>query len=190
MALAVADLGFLRAFGPGMALAVLVGLAVTITFMPALMALLGRALLWPVVRARRRRRPSSATGLARPPDRDRRARPAPHRRSSRCWCSAAMSSGLLWLNIGNPLIRGLPARQRAAPGLRAALGRRSLPAPSRPRRSWSPRRASLGSASELAAFQQVLGDQPGVAGVIGPATSPAEQAFGIVTSPAATPSAS
>ena len=41
MALAVADLGFLRAFGPGMALAVLVGLAVTITFMPALMALLG-----------------------------------------------------------------------------------------------------------------------------------------------------
>ena len=60
MALAVADLGFLRAFGPGMALAVLVGLAVTVTFMPALMALLGRALLWPSSAARAR--PAASCG--------------------------------------------------------------------------------------------------------------------------------
>ena len=36
---------------------------------------------------------------------------------------------------------------------------------------------------ELAALQQVLGDQPGVAGVVGPATNPSRQPFGLVISP-------
>ncbi len=49
-ALVFADLGLLRAFGPGMALAVIVGLIVTVTFMPAVMATIGRALLWPAWR--------------------------------------------------------------------------------------------------------------------------------------------
>jgi putative drug exporter of the RND superfamily len=46
-ALLVARLGFLRAFGPGLALTVLVALVVTITLMPALIAILGRTLFWP-----------------------------------------------------------------------------------------------------------------------------------------------
>ena len=46
-ALVVADLGFLRAFGPGMALSVLVGLIVTVTFLPATLAVFGAALFWP-----------------------------------------------------------------------------------------------------------------------------------------------
>jgi RND superfamily putative drug exporter len=40
-------LDFFRAFGPGMAMTVLVSLAVAITLVPALLAILGRALLWP-----------------------------------------------------------------------------------------------------------------------------------------------
>lgn len=40
-------LDFFRAFGPGMALTVLVSLAVAITLVPALLAVLGRVLLWP-----------------------------------------------------------------------------------------------------------------------------------------------
>jgi putative drug exporter of the RND superfamily len=40
-------LDFFRAFGPGMALTVLVSLGVAITLVPALLAVLGRALLWP-----------------------------------------------------------------------------------------------------------------------------------------------
>jgi RND superfamily putative drug exporter len=36
---------------------------------------------------------------------------------------------------------------------------------------------------ELAAFQTVLSNQPGIAGVLGPATSPTSQAFGLVASP-------
>ena len=50
-ALVVADLGFLQAFGPGMAMAILVALAVSMTFIPATLALLGERLFWPHVPA-------------------------------------------------------------------------------------------------------------------------------------------
>lgn len=45
--LTVASLSFFRAFGPGMALTVLIGLAVAITLVPALLAVFGRAVFWP-----------------------------------------------------------------------------------------------------------------------------------------------
>ena len=45
--LVVADLRFFRAFGPGLALTVLVGLAVALTLVPALLAVLGRVVFWP-----------------------------------------------------------------------------------------------------------------------------------------------
>jgi RND superfamily putative drug exporter len=46
-ALVAGSLEFFRAFGPGMALTVLISLAVAVTLVPALMAVLGRALFWP-----------------------------------------------------------------------------------------------------------------------------------------------
>jgi RND superfamily putative drug exporter len=45
--LTVASLSFFRAFGPGMALTVLIGLAVAITLVPALLAAFGEAVFWP-----------------------------------------------------------------------------------------------------------------------------------------------
>ena len=45
--LVVAQLGFFRAFGPGMALSVLIALAVVTTFLPAALAIFGRLLFWP-----------------------------------------------------------------------------------------------------------------------------------------------
>lgn len=45
--LMVAQLGFFRAFGPGLAVAVLIAVAVVLTFLPALLALLGERLFWP-----------------------------------------------------------------------------------------------------------------------------------------------
>jgi len=45
--LSVASLRFFRAFGPGMALTVLIGLVVAITLVPALLAIFGRAVFWP-----------------------------------------------------------------------------------------------------------------------------------------------
>jgi RND superfamily putative drug exporter len=45
--LLLGTLGFFHAFGPGMAITVLCGLAVSLTFVPAMLALLGRAVFWP-----------------------------------------------------------------------------------------------------------------------------------------------
>lgn len=46
-ALLVAESGLFRAFGPGMGLSVLVAALVSVTLVPALMAVLGRAMFWP-----------------------------------------------------------------------------------------------------------------------------------------------
>ncbi|MGH3023460.1 MAG: MMPL family transporter [Gaiellaceae bacterium] len=46
-ALLAGELEFFRAFGPGMAITVLVGLAVSLTLVPALLAIGGRAIFWP-----------------------------------------------------------------------------------------------------------------------------------------------
>ena len=47
LSLVAGELEFFRAFGPGMALTVLVALAVAITLVPALMAILGQRIFWP-----------------------------------------------------------------------------------------------------------------------------------------------
>jgi putative drug exporter of the RND superfamily len=179
-ALAVADLGFLRAFGPGMALAVLVGLLVTITFMPAVMALAGRALLWPAP-ARRRAHHAVRTGWL-----DRliaTAVRAPLRTTVACLVLLGlMSGGLAWLHVGNPLIRGLPDHsepRRAYEELSAGFA----PGAAAPTTLVVSRSGIVRERRSLDGLQQVLAAQPGVAGVIGPATSPARQRFGIVNSP-------
>ncbi|MDN5857275.1 MAG: MMPL family transporter [Pseudonocardia sp.] len=46
-ALVVAESGVFRALGPGLSVTVLVGLAVSVTAVPALLAILGRATFWP-----------------------------------------------------------------------------------------------------------------------------------------------
>jgi putative drug exporter of the RND superfamily len=179
-ALVVAQLGFLRAFGPGMAFAVLVGMTVTVTFLPAMLALVGRALLWPGAGARPARAAVSTGWL------DRLIRVsvgAPRRTTAVCLTVlAAMASGLVFLDVGNPLIRGLPRNSephRAYDELSAAFAPGTM----------SPTTLVV-SAPHIARHQRalvdlqtVLGDQPGVAGVIGPATKPTQRALGVVTSP-------
>ena len=179
-ALVIAELGFLRAFGPGMALAVLVGLAVTVTFMPAILACVGRALLWPGA-SRDSSHHVAGTGWL---DRlIRAAVRAPLRTTVTCLLLlACMASGLVWIKVGNPLIRGLPAGSEPrlayeqlshgfAPGA-VAPTTLVVAAPGIGRRR-----------RELATLQQVLGDQPGIAGVAGPATNLTQQRFGLVISP-------
>jgi putative drug exporter of the RND superfamily len=56
--LVIGDLGFFRAFGPGMAVTVVVTLAVAATLVPALLAIFGRALFWPGLRNAEPREPS------------------------------------------------------------------------------------------------------------------------------------
>lgn len=179
-ALVVADLGFLRAFGPGMAAAVLVGLTVTVTFMPAVLATLGRVLLWPGPR-HRPVRTGAATGWL-----DRllaTAVAAPRRTTAVCLLLlAVMASGLVWLEVGNPLIRGLP-RDSEPRVAYEQLGKGFAPGVLSPTTLVVTGDGIVRRRQELFALQAVLADQPGIAGVIGIATSPAPPGFGVVASP-------
>ncbi|GAA2326621.1 MMPL family transporter [Dactylosporangium salmoneum] len=58
-ALIVADAPTFRAFGPGMALAILIGMLVSVTLMPALLGILGRFAFWSPLR----QRPEDSVGL-------------------------------------------------------------------------------------------------------------------------------
>ncbi|HET9737165.1 MAG TPA: MMPL family transporter [Solirubrobacteraceae bacterium] len=178
-ALVIADLGFLRAFGPGMAVAVLVGLVVTITFMPAMLATVGRALLWPGPRHPRQR--AAPTGWL-----DRlivTAVRAPGRTTIVCLLMlAAMASGLAWLKVGNPLIRGLPSDSEPRVAYEE-LGKGFAPGALSPTTLVVTGAGIADRRDELSSLQAVLGGQPGVAGVLGPATTPSRQPFGIVVSP-------
>lgn len=178
-ALVVADLGFLRAFGPGMAVAVLVGLLVTVTFMPAVLATAGRALLWPGPR-RRPQRTGAPTGWL-----DRMlatAVRAPRRTTVVCLLLlAAMASGLVWLEVGNPLIRGLPHDSEPRVAYQE-LGKAFAPGVVAPTTLVVTGDGIARRRRALAALQTVLGNQPGIAGVIGPASTPAPPQFGLVAS--------
>lgn len=110
--LAVAQLGFFQAFGPGMALAVLVALAVVLTFIPAVLAAAGELVLWPKRRRAGAPRPLRTRGRAG------RARAAllelPTRRPLIVVVATvtpllALAFGLSRLELANTLISGLPA---------------------------------------------------------------------------------
>ncbi|MBA3329139.1 MAG: MMPL family transporter, partial [Solirubrobacterales bacterium] len=177
-ALLVADLGFLQAFGPGMAMTVLVALAVAITFVPAALALLGGRLFWP---ARPRPEPAGmpaghgaahrivSFGVANP-----------RRTIAGCLAVlAGMASGLAWIDLGNPLIRGLPSDS----GPRVAYvqaARGFVPGVLSPTVVVLEQDGITSRRAELARLQRALSDQQGVAEVIGPATTPSQLELGAV----------
>lgn len=129
-ALYVATIGAFKALGPGLALTVLVGLAVSVTFIPAMLALLGGAMFWPhTERSRRdrgwlsrvRHRYESARGRA--------AARWSHRRPAAV--IAALSIALLLvpaafikdMRLGFSIVGGLPPDTEARrAGRAAALG--------------------------------------------------------------------
>lgn len=115
--LLAAQLEFLRVFGPGLAASVLIALLVAVTFIPACLAIFGRALFWP-------RRPgvelsgteSSEESAVQRTGRPRRSR-AVRFACERPWHAVLLcvvllgagASGLAFMKLSNPVIRGLPA---------------------------------------------------------------------------------
>ena len=176
-ALGVAELGFLRAFGPGMALAVLVGLAVAITFLPALLALCGARVFWPS-------HPQAASRDVSGGSRTERLLRHVVRRPIAAIVASlavlgAMASGLGWLELGNPLIRGLPpgSEPREAYQEVSAAFAPGVVAPT----TLIVEGEGIGEQrAELESLQAVLAAQSGVAGVVGPATAPVRQTYGAV----------
>lgn len=186
-ALLVARLGFLQAFGPGMALAVLIGLCVAVTLVPAAMAIAGMSLFWPS----RPGREISAEATAEQVDaRSRRGRTRALALATRHPLAVSIAtvaallvgaSGLAHLRVGNPIIRGLPAGNpikrayaEAAKGFAPGVVSPTVVVVEQP---------GIGAQRpRLAQLQRLLARQPGVAGVAGPGSVPFRVELGATVS--------
>lgn len=181
LTLLLSGVRFLSAFGPGMAVAVIVGAAVALTFIPAMLAIFGRLLLWPS----KAHRETSGTH---PKERGPRGRvvgfAAHHPAVVSIFCLAlllAAASGLRKLELGNPIISGLPSSTDARQGYEVAeenLGAGVV----------GPTMLVLeepgigGERAKLASLQAALGEREGVSEVVGPAMEPAGQPYGVLVS--------
>lgn len=169
------ELGFFRAFGPGMAMTVLISLAVAITLVPALMAILGQSLFWPSTRDRENA-PKAPSRLARFTT----ARPVAFVIAAVALVGLVFACrGLLETNLGLTQIQGLPAdseprraQDAAAQGFAPGI--------------LSPTVVLLEGVDEqldlpgLVRLQRSLDDVTGVAASIGPATPAAREIPGLV----------
>lgn len=182
LTLLLSGVRFLSAFGPGMAVAVLVGAAVALTFVPAMLAIFGRILLWPSC-------PGPETGGAHPTEQGPRGRAvgfaAQHPAIVSIGCLLvllAAASGLRDLEIGNPLVRGLPDSTDARQGYE--LTDESVgPGVMGPTMLVLEEPGIGESREELASLQVALKDEEGVAGVVGPAMEPlSDRLEGVMTS--------
>ncbi len=176
--LLLADLSFLRSFGPGMAVSVLVSIAVAITFFPAALALTGDRLFWPrkersVAQVEKEPR-GRITGLA-----------ARFPLVVGVLCLALLASaatGLREMSLGNPVMRGLPSDADAARGF-ASVSRAFGPGLIAPTLLVA-KGSGIGTEhSRVARLQSLVSNQPGVGGVIGPATVPAGLAGTAMSAP-------
>ncbi len=179
-----ARLGFLRDFGPALALSVLIALAVTMTLVPACLAIAGRLILWPGLRI-------ATVDLASAPRRE-----SLHARlialttkRSTAFIIAAIcvtlliigSLGLGRLALGLSLVRDLPASSEEAQAARAAsLG--FAPGIVSPTFILFEGPDIVRHQNTLAQLEGVIERHPGVAGVIGPREQPTGEAYGAIFS--------
>mgnify|MGYP000577801328 CR=1 FL=1 len=173
--LVAGELEFFRAFGPGMALTVLVALGVSITLVPALMAILGRRIFWP----------RGSSGRWAPAGRSRLAYAATAKPAALAIALVAGAAllvackGLLETNLGFTQIQGLPetseprrAQAAAAEGFAPGI--------------LSPTVVLLEGVGErddlagLVRLQRLLDAEPGIASAIGPASRAAREIPGLV----------
>jgi RND superfamily putative drug exporter len=182
LTLLLSGVRFLSAFGPGMAVAVVVGALVALTFIPAMLAIFGRMLLWPSS-------PNPQTSGSHPREQGPRGRvvgfAAHHPAVVAIFCLAllvAAASGLRKLELGNPIISGLPHSTDVRQGYEVSsehLG----PGVVGPTMLMLEEPGIGAKQQQLAALQLELGEQDGVSEVIGPALEPrGENAYGILVS--------
>ena len=182
-ALIVARLGFFQAFGPGMAMAVLVALVVALTLVPAALAIGGRAIFWPRAGgeqpARSRRAPER--GVAGRVVRLAVERPWP----ALLVCAVllgASATGLARLEVGNPLMRALPVGSEPRTAY-AQAGRGFAPGILSPTVVVAEGEGITRQRAALARLQRLIRDRPGIAEVVGPGNNPTRNDFGAVLSP-------
>jgi putative drug exporter of the RND superfamily len=170
--LRLAGIGFVRALGPALAIVVLVGLAVSMLFVPAAMGLLGRWTFWPGLRDDDTQEPFAARAGARvrrllATGTSRRLGAVPTLVLAAVVLAAA-ATGLAQMRLALTPIRGLPADAPAARADRqATLGfAAGVIAPT----ELVLQRRGIGfRTAELKKFGRSLRAEPEVAGVIGAA---------------------
>ncbi len=175
VAMLAGELEFFRAFGPGMALTVLISLAVAITLVPALMAILGGRLFWPrrPTREAARNGPSRLALFAT-------ARPVAFVIAAVAIVGLVFACrGLLETNLGLTQIHGLPAdsEPRRAQDAAATGFSPGILSPTIVLVEGVDERLDLPG---LVRLQRALDDQPAVAAAIGPATPAAREIPGLV----------
>ncbi|MGI8987007.1 MAG: MMPL family transporter [Nocardioidaceae bacterium] len=184
-ALIVAESTFFRALGPALVFTVLMGLCVAITLVPALMAVLGRFVFWPLHPRTSARHAEADAAVAARVRSSLISRIAHSRRTAAvvvAGCTGVLllaAVPLLRLDLGASFVGSLPpggSVREAAAAARAGFADGIL----------SPTVLLVegdGVASERDALRRlggVLEDQPGVAGVLGPGDQPLQEERGIV----------
>lgn len=177
-ALLVANPAFIRGFGPALAIAVLLAMAVAITFVPAALALGGRWLFWPGFEPpEQAQRTPSAVSRRLGGGRFASARVAARHPLIAVVISlavvAAAASGLRHIRVANEMVLDLPANaeaHRAYDVARAGFAPGAL-APTLVVVTG----AGVGSqATALGRLERELAQQPGVVKVLGPSQSPSQ----------------
>jgi RND superfamily putative drug exporter len=191
-ALLAGKLEYFKALGPGMALTAIVALTVSVTLIPALLAIFGRATFWPS-------RATIVPGQNEAPERPEVIAAAPEHRPLReriaLACTAkpvaglilavavvallAAASGLRDMNLGFTLIRGLPESSsvREAEGA-AATG--FAPGILAPTEILIEQEGLAGKRDELVRLEELIAQEDGVAGVVGPREEPEDIATNAV----------
>jgi RND superfamily putative drug exporter len=189
--LMVAESALFQAFGPGLAISVITGLVVSITLVPALLAILGRWTFWPARTGRPLRdRPDESD----PAPAERAPRPS---RFLRAVGHRPVAGAVAALVLGLLVVASLPLA-----GLRAAVSPvDALPADDPARVAADAAAAGFAPGilaptalvvaqpgitadpQRLAALERLLDDQPEVAGVLGPRDQPLPIELGLFLSP-------
>jgi RND superfamily putative drug exporter len=203
-ALLAADSEFFRAFGPAMALAVLVGLVVSVTFVPAALAVLGPAVFWPsdprrsrvhvVASSTSRSLPGTPAPIARatrasrfPRPRLRLVRLLANRSSAAAVVATCVgllllaSTSVRDLDLGVGFSSSLPSDNPVAVASDAAAAA-FAPGITSPTTMLVERADVVADTDRLVELQHLVEREPGVAGVVGPAQNIAHRAFNVVLS--------
>jgi RND superfamily putative drug exporter len=170
--LTIASVGPLAAFGPALALTVVTAMAVAITLAPALIAIFGGLLFRPGPARPREEAAGPASAWRDWAARLATARPVALVVVAACVAGlVAAGLGLRHIRVGFPLIRALPASAEAHRA-EAAASQGFVPGILSPTEVLVLGPGVTRQRAELARLQHALASQPGVAGVVGPASLP------------------
>ncbi len=173
-----AQLGFLHGMGPALGITVLVAMLVGTTFVPAVLAIFGRAMLWPRRAARKAVAAEHDPGIG-----GRAVRLAVrHPVLIAAVCCAFLlgaATGLLRIHTSNPQMTNLPTDSSVNRGY-VETSEAFVPGMVAPTTVVVEGTGVAHAARPLARLEHSLSQQPNVAGVIGPAENPLEQPLGVV----------